>query len=207
MEADYDRSGLKIFHGDCREVLSRLDAGSINCCVTSPPLDHRRRTDAVEPLRFPIQRFAHFNVFVRKSLVCDSANCAVAIWKVAVSDDFCSVLRTIRLKLSQGEGVVGLRNLDFQERKKRANDRLGLFVGHGPAEKRPALRGVFALSVVRSAKRIGQKFYGRFLNHADLNSSMVAGRCAALASVGFLLFDSDAAFAVNEARTVGNVCF
>lgn len=37
MEPAYDRSGLKIFHGDCREVLARLEPGSVNCCVTSPP--------------------------------------------------------------------------------------------------------------------------------------------------------------------------
>ena len=33
----YDSDGITIYHGDCRDVLPALDAGSVNCCVTSPP--------------------------------------------------------------------------------------------------------------------------------------------------------------------------
>ena len=37
VDAYYDSDGIKIFHGDCRDVLPTLEAGSVNCCVTSPP--------------------------------------------------------------------------------------------------------------------------------------------------------------------------
>ena len=30
-------AGITIYHGDCKEVLSSLESGYINCCVTSPP--------------------------------------------------------------------------------------------------------------------------------------------------------------------------
>jgi len=33
----YDKDGIQIYHGDCREVLPTLDPESVHCCVTSPP--------------------------------------------------------------------------------------------------------------------------------------------------------------------------
>jgi DNA modification methylase len=37
MTPHYDHAGVTIYHGDARAVLSGLPAGSVNCCVTSPP--------------------------------------------------------------------------------------------------------------------------------------------------------------------------
>lgn len=37
MEPILSRDGVTIFNGDCREILPHLEAGSVNCCVTSPP--------------------------------------------------------------------------------------------------------------------------------------------------------------------------
>jgi site-specific DNA-methyltransferase (cytosine-N4-specific) len=33
----FDENGVRIFVGDCREVLAALPADSANCCITSPP--------------------------------------------------------------------------------------------------------------------------------------------------------------------------
>ena len=33
----FERDGVRIFHGDCRDVLKQMPAASINCCVTSGP--------------------------------------------------------------------------------------------------------------------------------------------------------------------------
>lgn len=37
MEAAYDKNGVRIYQGNCLEVLKALPAESVNCCVTSPP--------------------------------------------------------------------------------------------------------------------------------------------------------------------------
>lgn len=37
MKPYYQSDSVRIFHGDCREVLKRLPAESVHCCVTSPP--------------------------------------------------------------------------------------------------------------------------------------------------------------------------
>lgn len=37
MQPYYDEDGITIYNGDCRAVLPQLPAGSVHCCVTSPP--------------------------------------------------------------------------------------------------------------------------------------------------------------------------
>jgi DNA modification methylase len=37
MTVYYSDSHVIIYHGDCRDILLTLDAGSVQCCVTSPP--------------------------------------------------------------------------------------------------------------------------------------------------------------------------
>jgi DNA modification methylase len=37
LEPAFNRDGVKIYLGDCREILKRLPERSVNCCVTSPP--------------------------------------------------------------------------------------------------------------------------------------------------------------------------
>ncbi len=37
MKPYYDESGVTLYHGDCRSVLSQLPNESVDCCVTSPP--------------------------------------------------------------------------------------------------------------------------------------------------------------------------
>ena len=36
-KAAFDRDGVKIYLGDCRDILPTLPADSVHCCVTSPP--------------------------------------------------------------------------------------------------------------------------------------------------------------------------
>jgi site-specific DNA-methyltransferase (adenine-specific) len=38
----YDHGGITIYHGDCREILRRLEENSIDLVVTSPPYDNLR---------------------------------------------------------------------------------------------------------------------------------------------------------------------
>lgn len=37
IEPYYNEDGVRIFCGDCREVLKSLESGTVQCCVTSPP--------------------------------------------------------------------------------------------------------------------------------------------------------------------------
>ena len=37
MNPAYDLGGVKIFQGDCRDMMATLESDSIDCCVTSPP--------------------------------------------------------------------------------------------------------------------------------------------------------------------------
>ena len=37
MKPYYEQDGVRILNGDCRTVLASMDAGSVDCCVTSPP--------------------------------------------------------------------------------------------------------------------------------------------------------------------------
>lgn len=37
MKPHYSQSGIDLYCGDCRDVLADLDAGSVQCCITSPP--------------------------------------------------------------------------------------------------------------------------------------------------------------------------
>ena len=44
MKPYYEHNGITIYHGDCREVLPKLDGferGIVQCCVTSPPYNQR----------------------------------------------------------------------------------------------------------------------------------------------------------------------
>jgi DNA modification methylase len=42
---DYDRDGITLYHGDCREILPTLAAGSVNAIVTDPPYGTRIEGD------------------------------------------------------------------------------------------------------------------------------------------------------------------
>ena len=42
MKTYYDHAGITIYHGDCREVLPRLDARAFSLALTSPPYDDAR---------------------------------------------------------------------------------------------------------------------------------------------------------------------
>lgn len=53
MEPEYDADGVKIYCGDCMDVLPELEAESVNCCVTSPP----SHANLIEMLSIQIQRF------------------------------------------------------------------------------------------------------------------------------------------------------
>ena len=37
MKPYYEESNIKIFCGDCLDILKQLDNEFVNCCVTSPP--------------------------------------------------------------------------------------------------------------------------------------------------------------------------
>lgn len=36
-EATFDNGFVSLYHGDCRDILSRLPANAVHCVVTSPP--------------------------------------------------------------------------------------------------------------------------------------------------------------------------
>ena len=44
-EPYYERDGVSLYHGDCRDVLATLPAESVSCCVTSPPFWGLRKYD------------------------------------------------------------------------------------------------------------------------------------------------------------------
>ena len=37
LRPDYEREGVRLYCGDVLDVLPRLEAGSVHCCITSPP--------------------------------------------------------------------------------------------------------------------------------------------------------------------------
>lgn len=54
MKPYYDHGGIRIFHGDCREILPTLETGSVDLVLTDPPYGVRwksnRRKLAFEPI-------------------------------------------------------------------------------------------------------------------------------------------------------------
>lgn len=53
----YERDGIRIFHGDCREVLPTLEVGSVDLVLTDPPYGKRYVTawrSRTDPLVAPI---------------------------------------------------------------------------------------------------------------------------------------------------------
>ena len=50
IEPDYQREGVSLYCGDCRDVLAALPEASVQCCVTSPPYWQQRKYEGVEPV-------------------------------------------------------------------------------------------------------------------------------------------------------------
>ncbi len=60
MKPYYERDGITIYHGDCRDILPTLEAESIDLVLTSPPYNCRKRyTDYVDDL--PDEEFWKLN--------------------------------------------------------------------------------------------------------------------------------------------------
>jgi site-specific DNA-methyltransferase (adenine-specific) len=45
MKPYYEQGGIRLYHGDCREILPTLEAGSVGAVVTDPPYGMRWDTD------------------------------------------------------------------------------------------------------------------------------------------------------------------
>lgn len=58
MKPYYDEGGITIYHGDCLEVVSQLEAESVKAVVTDPPFSSGARTEAGKSMRGGMQRGA-----------------------------------------------------------------------------------------------------------------------------------------------------
>ena len=85
--------------GDVFDVLPTLDAGSVNCVVTSPPSD----ADAVELLRGEPQAVALGDVLVGVGEVRNLPRRPIPVREVAIADDLRLVLGRSGLQLAERE--------------------------------------------------------------------------------------------------------
>lgn len=180
--------------GDALDVLRSMPDESVNCCVTSPPLD----SDAVQFLASHIDRIALGDVFVGKRHVRYFSDGAMGVREVTIPSDFRPMRATIGLKSAQSKYGFSGFFLHEQEWHYLPNDFLGCCIGSLVAEKWTALGEVGLFFVVPSAERIGQHLDGPLVNHADLKSCVISGCLPALALVYPSPLDADVPFAVNE---------
>ena len=162
-------SDYRILVGDCREMLRTLPERSVQCVVTSPPLD----AGAVQRLALFVQRIARGNVFVGEREGSDAHLSTGPMRQGAVADNFGPVLSPVRLQGTQTEHRFGDFTLNAEVGEQCAEDAFCAKIGGLVAEKRPSLSNMCLLAVIPPAQG-GQ---------AGLYTSMTTGRTIGLFSV------------------------
>ncbi len=192
----------RLLQGDAQEVLETLEPQSVHCVVTSPPLVDAGGVQALAP--FP-QFLTPGDVLIGEALTLDNTNSAVLVRERSRTRNFRAVTPAIGLKRSKLKNGLCAAALDLQVWQEGAECLLGVFVRRLPAVERPSLVCVGLLTVVRSAETLGQKLYGRFVNHAHLYAGVIAGSLALLAGVSPVSLDADVSFSVNQSSAVSDI--
>lgn len=192
--------------GDCRSVLASLPERSVQCCITSPPSDFEGSdADAVQSLALKEQTLALLNVIIGECEIGNATRRAMTVREIAITDHLGSVLRSVLLKIAKGQNGFSLLTLDSEKRKQDSNDVLGFEITDLPSEERSSATKCRLLLIVPSSKRVAKEFDGIKVYHLHLKACMVPSGGAALASVSLGLLDPDAALAVDQTGTVGDV--
>lgn len=150
-------------------------------------------------------RFTNSNIVIRKRFIGHLSRCSLGIGKISVSCNFGSKLRSIGLnfsKLNHGKGGLFLYP---KIRKEFSENSLSSPIRCLETEKRSSLLTGWFFFIIPSPESLRNEFYGRFIHHPYLNSSMVGGIESALAFIAFSLFNSDVSFPINYSSNISQV--
>jgi len=190
----------RVLIGDVREKLLEIPDGSIQMCVTSPPLD----TNTVKYLAGQVKLFTLLDIGITERPIGYSEYLAAMVVEVSVARDLCPMLTSVRLQTPQSKDDGCRFFLDSEEWQKELQDAFSLLIGCLIAIQWTALCYTRLFFVVPPAKPLGDKFDCRFVYHADLNASLIAWVLAFLACCAFL--NSNVCFAIYKPGHVSNLC-
>ena len=60
MKPYYNRNGIKLYHGECHDVMTNLEAGSFSALITDPPYSSGGATLAARSLD-PVEKYSKNN--------------------------------------------------------------------------------------------------------------------------------------------------
>ena len=194
-----------LYTGDCLEVLARLPAESVHCCITSPP-------SFLEEARQPIQAAAlhpktiqRRKICLRKGQVGKSDNLASPMSKRA-SSRFSGAMFVPRcLQCAEAQDDIALSCLYPKKRTKFFENTFGRAVACLITKEWPSVIAMGPLFVIPTSQLFSQKADSTFVNHAHLNAGIIRRAFAALASVGFAALDSNPALPIYNAREISQV--
>jgi hypothetical protein len=180
---------LQILTGDCRLVLPTSMASKTI------------QKSACHPL-FIAQR----NILIREGEIRQSYDLAVKVWHFPRTSDLRPMFPRIRLEQSKRDNNFSLLAFNPKKWQQGFQYFFSQSIRDLPAIKRASIIGVWLLSVVNAAERIGQKFNSWFIDHAHLNPGMIGGRLSA-SLCRFLFLNSNVTFAIYQAGEISNVEF
>lgn len=198
MTADWE-----IRQGDALALLREMPSESVHCVITSPPLVIMGMVKATTPLPESVE---HGNVLIRECQVSNLERLASPVTEVTFSCDLGSVGRPIKLQCAEREHGFGIDQFYPEPRQQGFKDRTSCLVRSLITEETAAFMGVRFLGVVPTSESFGEEPDGSFINHADLNTSVVTG--ANPSSKGMVWgtpFNADVTLTINNASDVSEI--
>jgi hypothetical protein len=187
----YENEHGALYQGDALAVLRELPD-----CLSA---------DMIQFLTPIIKRIALGDVFIGEGFVGYAPDGSVRIREISVARNFRFVPPAIRLKTAKVENNSGRFRLDSQIWENKIEYCLSLPIRCLKAIQRTPIVATWFFSVIPSSKRFGNEFDCGFINHADLNSSVITGCLALLAFISFILLNANVALPVNKPRDIGYV--
>lgn len=179
------------------DVLDRL-ATLLDSCV---PLF----SDFIQHLAAFIKGLTLRYVLDREGFAWNAAWRSVLVREIAIPRDSGSMFWTFPLDASIFENGRGRCYLDAQKWDNQTENILCSLIRRLKAKQLTPIWGCFLFAVIPSAKHFCQELDRSFIDHAYLDSRMVARSAASLTLVGFGFFDSYVPFPVNYASDVRQI--
>ncbi len=190
----------RILSGNVFDLLPTIEPGSVDCCISSPP-----SLGANEAVQFPARHpegIALFDVLVRKAFDRNEPFRARRVGEILVAGDLGSVLAAVSLQESQGKNHFGLPPFYPKEREQGGDCLFGSEITQIPAVDISTVGRLTRFQMQVAAEQVNEKLDARKIDHANLNLGVIARCDPASASVRLSLFDSEIAFAIDEAGAV-----
>ncbi len=163
-------------------------------------------SDVVKFFTAEVKRLTQIYVLIRERAVSYLSWCARLVGEVAITCYLRPVLQPICLKGAELKDSVGRFFFDVKKGQDSCKNFCRLLVRCLITKKRPSLFATRFLFPIPSAKRFGNEFNCRLIDHADLNTGVIPRGFTILALIPLVLFDANVSFPIDNTRDVSNVC-